>query len=145
MGGRALLAYLGVIGDSTCRSCDRCRDLPRPWASSELTHESLAASLPAKRICALLIRDTRGSRFSRRSLVRALEGDDGSSGPYPLSQRLIDHPAFGRLGLLSLEQIDSTIDDMLGRGEVTEVEEALDEAKSYFSLALTEVGLDLCR
>ena len=55
-----------------------------------------------------------------------------AQGPYPLSQRLIDHPAFGRLGLLSLEQIDSTIDDMLGRGEVTEVEEALDEAKSYF-------------
>ncbi len=120
----ALLEYLGVESPDTCGGCDACTpDLPRPWSESEVTHEHLTASIPARDIILQLVRDVEGSNISRRNMVRALTGETGG---YPLSDSLQKHPTHGLLSFLGTKKTDAIINDLIEK-------EALIERQAKFN------------
>ena len=133
----AMMRYLGVETAETCGGCDACTpELPRPWADSTITRESLVASLPKEDTILQLIGDMAGRQVARTSIVRALTAGGGK---YPLSESLTSHPAFGQLSFLGKEKTNQTIDSLIGTGQVSE-EQAEFNNKKYTTLTLTNPG-----
>jgi len=115
---KKMLDYLGADAPERCNQCDRCAQLPRPWAASHLTRDRLIESLPVRSIITELVESTAGARYSRQRIVKTLAGQ--SSGHYELPERLATHPAFGRLALLGAEGIEQTIDELIEDTTLTE-------------------------
>ena len=108
---KRILEYLGTNAPESCERCDLCVELPRPWADSHLTRESLLESLPVNAIITELVESTAGARYSFNSIVNTLAGHSG--GNYELPKRLAKQDAFGRLAFLKREGVEKAIDQLV--------------------------------
>ena len=108
---KKMLEYLGTKAPESCKRCDLCVELPRPWADSHLTREGLLESLPVNAIITELVESTAGARYSCKRIVNTLAGQSG--GQYELPERLAKHHAFGRLAFLNREGVEKAIDRLV--------------------------------
>ena len=131
---KRMLDYLGAEAPKRCNQCDVCAELPRPWASSHLTRDGLLESLPVNAIITELVKSTAGARYSRQRMVRTLAGQ--SSGQYELPERLVKHPAFGRLAFLGRDGIAEAIDALIEDEVLIEHSGELDDTRyQYLEIA----------
>ena len=145
---REMLTYLGEPdppdGDSLlCGACDACTpELPRPWQGSAMALEDAADAVraDAKTIALILIDGVEGGRWSRRNLVRTLRGESG--GKFPLHEMLRAHGCYGRLSLLSEQETQDLVDQLI---DEEWVEEYVPEDRDYPSLHLTHEGRKMLR
>ena len=94
---KKILEYLGTKAPESCKRCDLCVELPRPWADSHLTREGLLESLPVNAIITELVESTAGARYSCKRIVNTLAGQSG--GQYELPEPLGQASCFWEIGL----------------------------------------------
>ncbi len=135
---RLMLEYLGApVPTGPCDGCDRCKDLPRPWRGSELTHDALVDAIPARRITLRLISDTSHRHLSENKLIRALLGDGG--GKYPLHAEVRSHPCYGRLEMLGTERARESLEKLVAEGLISRQRREFNST-SYETLVVTDEG-----
>lgn len=145
---RAMLRYLGESDSisASCGGCDACTtDLPRPWAAIDIRAEDMqetTAQDTAPPLVLMLIDDVEGGNFSRPNLVRTLRGEN--RGRYPLSKHLELHNCFGRLAILTDEQVEEVIDELIASERVAEAE-ARKGSRTWKTLRLTSEGREVLR
>ncbi len=144
---REMLRYLSESDAVAvpCGGCDACTpDLPRPWANVDIRAADVqeATQEAAQPLVLLLVDDVEGGNFSRVSLVRTLQGESG--GRYPLNERLRIHNCFGRLAMLTAEQVEEVIDDLIASDHIEETE-VRREDRTWKTLRLTPEGREMER
>ena len=144
-----------------CGRCDRCTELPRPWAHSHLTANGLQQALPVRRIVLGLLDDVRDSGYSRRNIERTLVGDvfgreqrpQGGTAhrrvsDHPSSaefsrndvpERLAQQPAVGALEFIGPKGVRELIDRLADEGLLQVVPAELDSTP-YDRLEITDEG-----
>jgi len=142
---REMLAYLGERepGFDTCGGCDACTpDLPRPWERTEIHPDQVQEAVQETATLSILILVDSVSRgqWSRRNLVRTLQGDGG--GPHPLHRNLTLNSCFAQLAMLTTEQIQDRIDELIDEGIL---ETAKPRDRNYETLRLTDRGRQVVR
>lgn len=142
---REMLRYLGESepGFATCGGCDACTpDLPRRWAKIDVQHEQVqeAVEETANLTILILVDSVSEGLWSKRNLIRTLRGDGG--GPYPLDRRLALHSCFAQLAMLTTDQVEDRIDNLIHEGIL---EEATPDGRDYETLRLTERGQEIVR
>ncbi len=142
---REMLRYLGENepGFATCGGCDACTPgLPRRWAGIDVRHEQVreAVEETATLTILILVDSVSAGHWSRRNLVRTLRGDGG--GPYPLDRRLALHSCFAQLAMLTTDQVEDRIDELIHEGIL---EATSPDGRDYETLRLTERGQEIVR
>jgi hypothetical protein len=101
-----------------------------------LKKEDLTDAVPAEAICLAMLADLGEHRFSGRSLVRSLVGDQR---PPKLSQRLESSFWFGRLRFIGKDGACAALESLVQRGWA-EVVTVTHEARVYRTLHITDEG-----
>jgi hypothetical protein len=134
-----LLRYLGLDAADSCGRCDVCDPgLPRPWQARSLRIENLRDALPAAAIVRAMLYEA-GGRFSQRSIKHALAGSTGG-GRYPISSHLVEHRLFGYLSALGVDGVETTVETLIGIGQVEVLSVQRDGGPAYQSWKLTGAG-----
>ena len=142
---REMLTYLGESepGFDDCGGCDACTPgLPRPWEEIEVRPDQVqeAVQETATLTILILVQSVSGGRWSRRNLVRTLRGEGG--GPYPLDRNLTLHSCFAQLAMLTTDQIEDRIEQLIEEGIL---EAVTPQGRSYQTLQLTDQGRHVVR
>lgn len=142
---REMLRYLGEDqpGFEVCGGCDACTpDLHRPWDRIEIHPEQIqeAVQETATLTILILVDTVARGQWSVRNLVRTLRGDGG--GPYPIDQRLALHSCFAQLAMLTTDQVEERIKELVEEGIL---ETLTPLGRSYQTLRLTAHGEKLVR
>lgn len=142
---REMLRYLGESepGFATCGGCDSCNPgLPRRWDRIDVQHEQVqeAVEETATVTILILVDSVSAGHWSKRNLVRTLRGDGG--GPYPLDRRLALHSCFAQLAMLTTDQVEDRIDELIHEGIL---EATSPDGRDYETLRLTERGQEIVR
>ena len=140
-----MLRYLGEgqPGFDVCGGCDACTPtLRRPWERIEIHPEQIqeAVQETADLTILILVDTVARGQWSRRNIVRTLRGDGG--GPYPLDQRLALHSCFAQLAMLTTDQVENRIEELV---EQDILEAPTPPGRSYQTLRLTDLGEELVR
>ena len=142
---REMLRYLGESepGFTTCGGCDACTPgLPRRWDRIEVQHEQVqeAVEETATVTILILVDSVSAGHWSKRNIIRTLRGDGG--GPYPLDRRLALHSCFAQLAMLTNDQVEDRIDELIDEGVL---ESTSPDGRDYETLRLTERGQEIVR
>ncbi len=134
---KVILDYLGISAPDRCRGCTSCVDLPRPWAKSKLTRDSILGAIPVRQIILRMVSDTGFRKLSEVRLVRALLGD--GEGRFKLHARERTHPCYGRLEILGRDRVVELIKALISEGLISREESEYD-GRAYPTLTITDQG-----